>query len=699
MASAEEIRDSEVAAAREKALECRRRATAAQQQAESRAASLAFKKRTSGDCSSDGHLHQHQHKKRPRTLALSSCGSTTGSSDHTQTPPPVLTTPVCGRGDDDGGGEHSDSSEEYLPLSSRISPVSTPRKSRKLPRCSPDTRTRATGKRGRVRTTRASRGSPRASDGGGSSSCVVSEEDRSAARGSGSIKSGCKGVSWNKRMQAWLSFWSERGTRKSKTFSAKGGFEEARQQAIDFLTQKRAELEKGACTHSSDKKGEGRNIKSRKQRNRNNTDTAVRADHDAAPEPLNTTSSAAADQTPPPPPPPPPGMADAPQPPPQPDAESVTTPTVPADAFPHPPLVAPSHPPTETARPPTCDVSASRKASLKEVLVKPQLKKGPVPARGSAVSMGVGMGVGVGVAPCVSLLPTTTVKTSQGGISFSRPSTIDTPTFPSYQQQRSASAAAGKNAKQPQKKGTTTPEPPIPDTLAKFHFYYRNPFHVAEYERHSDSEGEDSDSDDGDSSVSSGSDDDMPMRDAAAPTAEAGHGTNTHINERLGVSPSSVPLHVLGELSSQSSQPPSYMDAQGDSAEPLATDHTNQLLCSYPFDDVSVGGLAVHVDPLSAGSSADRTSDDYHDLVTDSIASFLRIKPDDEPKPAPATHPHPHPQPQAPSPKTPLPYHGHWYVVHPPVMMPWSPPVLQRCGSLMANSSTTAGAESDRDME
>jgi len=55
-------------------------------------------------------------------------------------------------------------------------------------------------------------------------------------------RSGCRGVSWNRRMKAWLAFWMDGKTRRSKTFSSKVyGFEEARLAAIDFLQGRKRE--------------------------------------------------------------------------------------------------------------------------------------------------------------------------------------------------------------------------------------------------------------------------------------------------------------------------------------------------------------------------------------------------------------------------------------------------------------------------
>lgn len=44
-------------------------------------------------------------------------------------------------------------------------------------------------------------------------------------------------------MQAWLAFWMDGTTRRSKTFSSKvHGFEEARVLAIEFMLQKRGDV-------------------------------------------------------------------------------------------------------------------------------------------------------------------------------------------------------------------------------------------------------------------------------------------------------------------------------------------------------------------------------------------------------------------------------------------------------------------------
>jgi len=58
------------------------------------------------------------------------------------------------------------------------------------------------------------------------------------------FRSGYRGVSWNRRMKAWLAFWSEGKNRRSKTFNAKVmGFEKARAAAIDFLKKKKQLLQ------------------------------------------------------------------------------------------------------------------------------------------------------------------------------------------------------------------------------------------------------------------------------------------------------------------------------------------------------------------------------------------------------------------------------------------------------------------------
>jgi hypothetical protein len=58
------------------------------------------------------------------------------------------------------------------------------------------------------------------------------------------FRSGYRGVSWNRRMKAWLAFWSEGKNRRSKTFNAKVmGFDKARAAAIDFLKRKKQLLQ------------------------------------------------------------------------------------------------------------------------------------------------------------------------------------------------------------------------------------------------------------------------------------------------------------------------------------------------------------------------------------------------------------------------------------------------------------------------
>jgi hypothetical protein len=65
------------------------------------------------------------------------------------------------------------------------------------------------------------------------------------------FRSGYRGVSWNRRMKAWLAFWSEGKNRRSKTFNAKVmGFDKARDAAIDFLKRKKQLLQQ-ADEHSS----------------------------------------------------------------------------------------------------------------------------------------------------------------------------------------------------------------------------------------------------------------------------------------------------------------------------------------------------------------------------------------------------------------------------------------------------------------
>jgi len=69
-----------------------------------------------------------------------------------------------------------------------------------------------------------------------------SRSDSSATQTS-EFRSGCRGVSWNRRMKAWLAFWTEGKVRRSKTFNTKSmGFEKARDAAIEFLVGKKAQL-------------------------------------------------------------------------------------------------------------------------------------------------------------------------------------------------------------------------------------------------------------------------------------------------------------------------------------------------------------------------------------------------------------------------------------------------------------------------
>ena len=69
----------------------------------------------------------------------------------------------------------------------------------------------------------------------------------------GEYRSGCRGVSWNRRMKAWLAFWTEGKVRRSKTFNAKLlGFDQAREQAIDFLREKKALLHLNLSAESPD---------------------------------------------------------------------------------------------------------------------------------------------------------------------------------------------------------------------------------------------------------------------------------------------------------------------------------------------------------------------------------------------------------------------------------------------------------------
>ena len=70
---------------------------------------------------------------------------------------------------------------------------------------------------------------------------IVTPTDSDAER---DYRSGCRGVSWNRRMKSWLAFWTENKTRRSKTFNAKVlGFAAARDAAIEFLQNKRAALQ------------------------------------------------------------------------------------------------------------------------------------------------------------------------------------------------------------------------------------------------------------------------------------------------------------------------------------------------------------------------------------------------------------------------------------------------------------------------
>ena len=65
------------------------------------------------------------------------------------------------------------------------------------------------------------------------------------------FRSGYRGVSWNRRMKAWLAVWSEGKNRRSKTFNAKVmGFDKARAAAIDFLKRKKQLLQQ-ADEHGS----------------------------------------------------------------------------------------------------------------------------------------------------------------------------------------------------------------------------------------------------------------------------------------------------------------------------------------------------------------------------------------------------------------------------------------------------------------
>jgi AP2 domain len=81
-----------------------------------------------------------------------------------------------------------------------------------------------------------------------SSNVVLPTKSRSrsdsAATQSSEFRSGCRGVSWNRRMKAWLAFWTEGKVRRSKTFNTKClGFERARDAAIEFLISKKAHLQ------------------------------------------------------------------------------------------------------------------------------------------------------------------------------------------------------------------------------------------------------------------------------------------------------------------------------------------------------------------------------------------------------------------------------------------------------------------------
>ncbi|CEM11437.1 unnamed protein product [Vitrella brassicaformis CCMP3155] len=88
-------------------------------------------------------------------------------------------------------------------------------------------------------------------------------------------KSGFKGVSWNKRMQAWLAFWTERGTRRSKTFSPRHvGAEEARLQAIEFLKGKREEA--GSSTPDTSSHPQPKKRASSRQSHPNNKQALIR---------------------------------------------------------------------------------------------------------------------------------------------------------------------------------------------------------------------------------------------------------------------------------------------------------------------------------------------------------------------------------------------------------------------------------------
>ncbi len=67
------------------------------------------------------------------------------------------------------------------------------------------------------------------------------------------FRSGYRGVSWNRRMKAWLAFWSEGKNRRSKTFKAKVlGFEKARSAAFDFLKMKKHLLSQNDSSYEED---------------------------------------------------------------------------------------------------------------------------------------------------------------------------------------------------------------------------------------------------------------------------------------------------------------------------------------------------------------------------------------------------------------------------------------------------------------
>lgn len=75
------------------------------------------------------------------------------------------------------------------------------------------------------------------------------------------FRSGYRGVSWNRRMKAWLAFWSEGKNRRSKTFNAKVmGFDKARAAAIDFLKRKKQllqQIDDNACSEMGSGSSEG----------------------------------------------------------------------------------------------------------------------------------------------------------------------------------------------------------------------------------------------------------------------------------------------------------------------------------------------------------------------------------------------------------------------------------------------------------